>query len=73
MSDDQPRPYPPPIQTATVIRPGDRVLVAVGSGMDLSQSVRMGNQLKAQFPDVTFVVVEAALAVYPAVDREDPA
>jgi hypothetical protein len=47
----------PPMQ---VLRPGDRVLVVPHSGMPVDELPRMGDLLRARFPDVEFTILDAA-------------
>lgn len=59
------------IQSATILKPGDRVLIDCGRGARLSDIDALSRKLKEWFPDVQFAVLGGVqvVAVEEAIDR----
>lgn len=57
------------VETATVIKPGDRVLVTVSHSLSNADASGMTEQLMKAFPGVDFAVLTGVSGI--AVDRQD--
>lgn len=53
----------PVVQSALVVRPGDRVLLTVGPGHTPTECIALRDRLAEHFPDVQWTVVAGVTAV----------